>query len=56
MVLNKVDQLDNNVDFARAFGTLGLAGVFPYADDRAIGWHPIGKSMELMWLYVVETC
>ena len=30
--------------------------VFPYADDRAIGWHPIGKSMELMWLYVVETC
>ena len=24
MVLNKVDQLDNNVDFARAFGTLGV--------------------------------
>lgn len=26
--MNKVDQLDNNVDFARAFGTLGLAGFF----------------------------
>ena len=25
VVLNKVDQLDNNVDFARAFGTLGWA-------------------------------
>ena len=24
VVLNKVDQLDNNVDFARAFGTLGV--------------------------------
>ena len=31
VVLNKVDQLDNNVDFARAFGTLGLdRGSWPW--------------------------
>ncbi|CAK9118364.1 unnamed protein product [Durusdinium trenchii] len=34
VVLNKVDQLDNNVDFARAFGTLGwaLSKVIPQKD------------------------
>eukprot|EP00435_Cladocopium_sp_Y103_P055364 s489_g18.t1 len=37
VVLNKVDQLDNNVDFARAFGTLGwaLSKVIPQKDDSA---------------------
>eukprot|EP00930_Biecheleria_cincta_P036866 TRINITY_DN2526_c0_g1_i2.p1 TRINITY_DN2526_c0_g1~~TRINITY_DN2526_c0_g1_i2.p1 ORF type:complete len:708 (-),score=108.16 TRINITY_DN2526_c0_g1_i2:45-2144(-) len=45
VVMNKVDQLDNNVDFARAYGTLGwaLSKVIPQKDIPAI-WTMYNES------------
>ena len=47
VVLNKVDQLDNNVDFARAFGTLGVlaTGDFKKRDVASSGRTYIWKNV-----------